>query len=343
MSQKNEAPEKQTKDEFGELIQRARKAKKLSTKDLADHLNFTPAIIENLESENFSDLPPPMFVRGYIRAVSQYLGLNADELLSVYNKHGFSDPSLTTKIMPEPSKGFDVNWAPLFKLLKWLLILGALGGLIWIGLTQLNTEQTHEDGTLPLNNVGESNSTQLNLQNEPSSLSLPAPSTPSVSAMPVKNRGVVATDSATHNASQANTVSVSSSNRESTPSVSTQQSNANSHSIHPKQTADTQKVSRRDVAPSVNSEDAQSSTPTATKMGVSIKVSGESWVRVTDSRDRVLLSRLLKKDQERNLLGKAPYQLSIGNARVVKVEYNGKPFDHTGFINRNNVAKFTLN
>jgi len=66
-----------------------------------------------------------------------------------------------------------------------------------------------------------------------------------------------------------------------------------------------------------------------------------SWVEVRDRSERILFSQLNPVGTEHRMQGRKPLNLIIGNARGVRLNYNGQPFDlmpHT----RVEVARFTL-
>jgi len=66
-----------------------------------------------------------------------------------------------------------------------------------------------------------------------------------------------------------------------------------------------------------------------------------SWVEVRDRNERILFSQLNPVGTEHRMQGRRPLSLVIGNARGVRLTYNGQPFDlmpHT----KVDVARFTL-
>lgn len=66
-----------------------------------------------------------------------------------------------------------------------------------------------------------------------------------------------------------------------------------------------------------------------------------SWVEVRDHSERILFSQLNPVGTEHRMRGQRPLSVVIGNARGVRLTYNGQPFDlapHT----RVEVARFTL-
>jgi cytoskeleton protein RodZ len=66
-----------------------------------------------------------------------------------------------------------------------------------------------------------------------------------------------------------------------------------------------------------------------------------SWVEVRDRNDRILFSQLNPVGAEHRMQGRRPLSLVIGNARGVRLTYNGEPFDLAPYT-RVEVARFTL-
>jgi len=87
-----------------------------------------------------------------------------------------------------------------------------------------------------------------------------------------------------------------------------------------------------------------SATPVPAPTGVAevhFVFDAASWVEVRDRSERVLLSQLNAAGTEQRVAGRPPLSVVVGNARDVRMMFNGKPFDlvpHT----RVEVARFTL-
>ena len=58
-----------------------------SLADMARSTRVTPRYLEALEADKFSDLPPPVFTRGFIRAFCSTLGEPPDTALALYERH----------------------------------------------------------------------------------------------------------------------------------------------------------------------------------------------------------------------------------------------------------------
>ena len=72
-----------------------------------------------------------------------------------------------------------------------------------------------------------------------------------------------------------------------------------------------------------------------------LRFSGESWVEVADVTGRRMAYRMGKFPDVLRLRGLAPFDILIGDARNVTIEYNGKPYENVP-VSRTNVASFRL-
>lgn len=66
-----------------------------------------------------------------------------------------------------------------------------------------------------------------------------------------------------------------------------------------------------------------------------------SWVRVEDARNKMLLIGLVRAGERKVLRGEVPYTVFIGNAQKVQVEFRGKLFDFSRYV-QNDTARFTV-
>lgn len=67
----------------------------------------------------------------------------------------------------------------------------------------------------------------------------------------------------------------------------------------------------------------------------------KSWVEIRDGSGKVIFSQLNQPDSKKQIYGKPPFALVIGNARGVRLTYNDKPVDLAPHI-KVDVARFTL-
>lgn len=58
-----------------------------------------------------------------------------------------------------------------------------------------------------------------------------------------------------------------------------------------------------------------------------LNLSSDSWVDIKDSTGKRLIYELLRAGKQKKLSGQPPFKVFLGNAKGVKIEYNGEPFD----------------
>ena len=81
--------------------------------------------------------------------------------------------------------------------------------------------------------------------------------------------------------------------------------------------------------------------PPAGQARIRLVFSGESWTELRDGGGNVLLSRRNAAGSEQSAEGTPPFDVVVGNARDVKLYYNGAEVDMTPYI-KVSVAKFQL-
>ena len=65
----------------------------MSVLEVADALNLPTDVIECLESDDYEQLPPTVFTRGYLRSYARLLELSPDELIAMYPPLGLPTES----------------------------------------------------------------------------------------------------------------------------------------------------------------------------------------------------------------------------------------------------------
>ncbi len=73
--------------ELGELLGQQREQQGLTVSDVYQHTKISPSCIRSIEQGNLEDLPHPVYVKGFIRSYAQLLGLDAEQLVQVFDKN----------------------------------------------------------------------------------------------------------------------------------------------------------------------------------------------------------------------------------------------------------------
>ena len=92
-------------ESLGNFLKTAREEKKLSCSDVSRETNISSRYIEALEKEDFSKFPGELYALGYLKSYGQYLGLNSEELLSLYRSLKLREqPVPVEALLRDPSK-----------------------------------------------------------------------------------------------------------------------------------------------------------------------------------------------------------------------------------------------
>ncbi len=80
---------------LGEILTSARKEKKLSIQDIAQATRIEARYIKALENDKFQKLPPPTFVKGFIRNYAIQVDVPPEELIAVFRRDYSSTKNTT--------------------------------------------------------------------------------------------------------------------------------------------------------------------------------------------------------------------------------------------------------
>lgn len=341
----------------GQRLARARAQRNLTLEDVAKQLNLSVSMVRAMESDNFKSLPGHAFVKGYLRNYGKMVGLAPDELVKAYEslRGDAQEASLSneTRAMPRSTR-----WvAHLIKGVAYVVVLAVLAGIIGVvyqnfgfladKTLQLVASLRGENSADPVISeiVAPVVSSETGSDDQTIRLSIPLhPIEPSVG---VENESTAPADAPA--AVDATQPAVTVDAPVSAP-VSTETEPVVAPVMPPQSSLNTG-VAESTVA---NSQPQQTQVPSveapsrATEIrgsdgaaSVSLNFSGKSWVGVTDARGRSVFNGTRNSGVVEQVQGKPPLKIIIGNAPVVKVSFNGKPFDFD-FSSRSNVAQFTL-
>ncbi|MBW1942117.1 MAG: helix-turn-helix domain-containing protein [Deltaproteobacteria bacterium] len=129
----------------GALLRTEREKQGLTREDIADATKLRRHFIEALEAEEWKELPPPVFVKGFITSYARTLHLNAREILERYERDVPTE-SAPHRFYVEPSKG--KKW----RILLILVLLGAIGVAyyLWKGYPDSKEAPVPEKALPPL-------------------------------------------------------------------------------------------------------------------------------------------------------------------------------------------------
>lgn len=70
----------------GECLKRKREELNISIKDVSEKINIKISYLKNLENSNYEELPPDVYVRGFIKSYAQFVGIDSEKMAEIYNR-----------------------------------------------------------------------------------------------------------------------------------------------------------------------------------------------------------------------------------------------------------------
>ena len=107
---------------LGETLRNERARRGVTLRELHQVTKIKEEILWALEEDRHDLLPAPIFVRGFIKAICQYLDLPAGKIIQTYNREG---PPMPAKVMTNPLLIPEPTWW--MRIWRWLkrVIIGA--------------------------------------------------------------------------------------------------------------------------------------------------------------------------------------------------------------------------
>lgn len=289
----------------GRMIRAARERAKLSIEELATQTRLTRAVLEALESEDFSTLNEAVYVRGYYRKCAKVLKLSEAELIGAYDKLlGPKAPPMPTKMLLGNSGSTMGSMGrrssgPSLPLV--LVVALAIGVGIWFA--------THDAGRLVAPVVVE-----------------PAAAPPAAPAAAPGAAPAAGTGLEVQPALPASEFAAPA------PVLKEATELGTASAVAPAAQAGEAQPSAAVAAPAVS----------AAAGALIMDFRSNSWVRIEDADGRLLLSGTVHAGDHQVLRGRTPYSLFIGYAPGVTIEFDGKPFDLAPHIRQNATVRISL-
>jgi cytoskeletal protein RodZ len=84
MAENSETKESAGKEKVGDILMKARLTRRITVETIAKDLKLNIGYIKALEASDYASLPPDPYVRVYIRSLTKYLSLDADNILTAF-------------------------------------------------------------------------------------------------------------------------------------------------------------------------------------------------------------------------------------------------------------------
>ncbi len=114
---------------FGEILKQNRESQGLSIRQVSIAIKMTPTMIQDIENENFKNLPQTVFLRGLVRTYLKHLNLNEQESLALFDEvTKYEKPGAKRSPIDTPSNEIRTpTYIWLSRVFIPIFIMGALG------------------------------------------------------------------------------------------------------------------------------------------------------------------------------------------------------------------------
>jgi cytoskeleton protein RodZ len=362
---------------IGKTLKALREGKNITLNDIASKMRLDVRFISAIEEDNFDSLPDPIYVRGYIRSYSKLLGADADALVRTFEEQG---GNFEPEIIPEIRHSSQTSSSDKpVKAFTYLIMLGLVVLLIawWQSnfvinaptispetITQIREEQVVEPAptyalpeyrpTYTSDNLQEipvvPTGTQLSTGGMPVETATIEPplesATPGIvidtlpgALPPATATGAVLDPTGTPVTGSALAVTPTM-----TPGAIDPATAQTAQTTPPTGVAGTDTSMMAGMTPFPAQGVTSPQTPVYQTTGpdlIVLKLTADSWIEIIDANNSKVFFNLGRPGDVFNVRGTAPFDVLLGFAQAVSVEFNGKPFNAAPY-SRAGVARFTL-
>lgn len=292
----------------GEILRQKRLELGWSQAQVAQNLNLSERIIEQLESGNYQQMPGHTFARGYTKAYGKLLGLDQVELVRTFDGYTGTDAKGSTVHslgrLDEPVR-LSRNVLRVVSFILVVLIIAM--GLFW---WQERSRQASSSSAVSMEHVeveGADGKTEIHPIDEPeeqeqppATAQQPATTLPSPVGTPTPDANAVAAMTAPTAAPTPAPVTGSSTPTPTTPTT---------------------------AAPAAPAT-APDAAPVAGSDSLNIRFTANCWTQVSDGSGKILFSGVKKGGESLDYASiKAPVNIRLGFARGAQITYNGQVVD----------------
>jgi cytoskeleton protein RodZ len=293
----------------GAQLRAYRENAQLTVDDVAHQLQLSRRQVLAIENDELDALPGPTFVRGFIRNYARLLRVDPIPLLEASNLVAPAASSSIERIAPTMGE-LPAASAPSASWSRWLIPLGLMvvlaAGIFYYDFGGVSTgiRKVRKDSADAI---------------------VAMPTAPIAPALPATDGSSGAAD-----ATKASTQTPVPSGASGTAGAAMSTAGAAAGTATPPAA----------TPPAATPPETALAAPAGTGR-IDLKVSGASWIEIRDARGEILFSKTLPANAEQSVTGAVPLSLRVGNARVVRAQFNGAPVDLAPYTQRE-IARLTL-
>ena len=310
----------QSQSTAGRALRQLRVEKDLTIDEVASQLRLDPKIIKALEEDNYDRFPADTYIRGYLRSYAKLVGADGNEILLLYRSKSPDPPEIIPDVKhPTQVSSSDKPVKAFTYLVTFILVI-----LLFIWWRQTNflinqTPSAPQDQQIP--------ETEMTTDKQPD-LTIDTTAENSVVASIIQSTPELPDSEPTLTLEQSESIENYLPVIEKEELLGIVESSESSSETMPEEAAGTE-----------DETDENKAMPGPDT--IILKLNDDCWIEVHDRYSKEVYFDLGRTGEEISLNGFAPFQVKLGKAEVVIVEYNGMPVDTAPYTTRG-IARFTL-
>ena len=358
------------------LLTEARERLGLSQKEVADQLYLTTSFIKHIDDGEFSRIPKPAFIKGYLRTYARVVGLSGDEIVALYDAElQVAEPTLEMQKVTEEDLGTASITGPVLQTgLISLAGMALIVAVIWWavsdpeektppGIVQPAASQSATQDSLGVGfdfTLSPQDATVL--PSEQASLDQPGlgpqvEMSETLRALDAVQPALAEIGSENGEVSAILVAEESIQEAEADQSISDQSISGQSISDR---SVSNQSISKRAISALASSAEESTDVDTVkverttdgTRRFITVNAGGpdklalsfkdECWVEIADNQRGSIYYDLNQANDVLTIYGTAPFKVLLGKATGVEMIYNGGPVELEPFIGPDRAAKLTV-
>jgi cytoskeleton protein RodZ len=321
---------------FGENLRREREMRRVSLEEISETTKISVRFLDALENEEFAKLPGGIFVRSFIRAYANYLGLDADSVIAEYKFVAPAEDEEDFSRLCVARSGLREKKGTPF--VPWLVAIALLGG----GYTIFR--YAHQSSDAPLASVRSTLDVPAGTSSATRQTQDPSKSRVLQAAVPKPpSRATTATADSAPTAKNRSKDSISNSAPRMSLSSSTPAKHWSSSQGYPREGVLV--GSTRDRAfPRADASSYLASAESRGELVLQVAANQPSWVAV-EADGKTVFEHVLAPDNVRTLIAKNYFDVTTGNAQGTVLTLNGvtlKPLGRRGEVRRLHLTREDL-
>lgn len=130
----------------GECLKRKREGLSISIKDASEKLKIKIDYLEDLENNNYKELPPDVYVKGFIKSYARFVGLDPEKMVDIYDREKNIENKIERKFRKKEiytkkltTQNFAIITPKIITAFFSLLILSIIGYYLWHQINSFNS------------------------------------------------------------------------------------------------------------------------------------------------------------------------------------------------------------